>query len=74
VNVWAAFAAIVLGIVILYVQGRRHPGIEPDAYVPGRESSVNNKVPATATYTEEELAAEPGAAKRRPGATSSSRT
>ncbi|WP_350349988.1 prolipoprotein diacylglyceryl transferase [Agromyces sp. G08B096] len=36
-NVWAAWLAVVLGIVILFVQRRRHPGIEPSVYVPGRE-------------------------------------
>jgi prolipoprotein diacylglyceryl transferase len=37
VNVWAAIGAIVLGIVIIAVQRRRHPGLEPSPYVPGRE-------------------------------------
>ena len=37
INVWAAIAAIVLGIVIIAVQSRRHPGLEPSAYVSGRE-------------------------------------
>ncbi|MFE6966407.1 prolipoprotein diacylglyceryl transferase [Agromyces sp. NPDC057679] len=37
VNVWASLAAVVLGIVILFVQSRRHTGIEPSPYVPGRE-------------------------------------
>ncbi|MFF2270655.1 prolipoprotein diacylglyceryl transferase [Agromyces sp. NPDC058136] len=37
VNVWASLAAVVLGIVILIVQRRRHTGIEPSPYVPGRE-------------------------------------
>ncbi|MCI0155654.1 prolipoprotein diacylglyceryl transferase [Leifsonia shinshuensis] len=36
-NVWAAFAAVVLGIVIFIVQSRRHPGLEPGVYHPGRE-------------------------------------
>lgn len=36
-NVWAAWAAIVLGIVLLIVQRYRHPGLEPSVYVPGRE-------------------------------------
>jgi prolipoprotein diacylglyceryl transferase len=36
-NVWAAFGAFVLGIVILVVQSRRHPGLEPSVYLPGRE-------------------------------------
>ncbi|WP_395243047.1 prolipoprotein diacylglyceryl transferase [Agromyces sp. MMS24-K17] len=37
VNVWAAWAAVVLGIVLILVQRRRHPGLEPSVYVPGRE-------------------------------------
>ena len=37
VNGWASLAAVVLGIVILFVPSRRHTGIEPSAYVPGRE-------------------------------------
>lgn len=36
-NVWAALAGVVLGIVILFVQTRRHPGFEPSAYQPGRQ-------------------------------------
>ncbi|MBN9158665.1 prolipoprotein diacylglyceryl transferase [Microbacterium sp.] len=38
-NVWAALFGVVLGIVILFVQTRRHPGLEPSAYQPGREPS-----------------------------------
>lgn len=37
VNVWAAWAAVVLGIVLILVQRRRHPGLEPSVYVAGRE-------------------------------------
>jgi prolipoprotein diacylglyceryl transferase len=37
VNVWASFAAVILGIVIFIVQSRRHTGDEPSPYVPGRE-------------------------------------
>jgi prolipoprotein diacylglyceryl transferase len=36
-NVWASFAAIVVGVVIFLVQRRRHTGDEPSPYVPGRE-------------------------------------
>ncbi|WP_295117849.1 prolipoprotein diacylglyceryl transferase [uncultured Leifsonia sp.] len=36
-NVWAAFAAVVVGIVLFIVQSRRHPGLEPSVYAPGRE-------------------------------------
>jgi len=37
VNVWAALIAIALGIAIIYVQSKRHPGTEPSPYVTGRE-------------------------------------
>jgi prolipoprotein diacylglyceryl transferase len=37
VNVWAAIFAVVAGILIFVVQSRRHTGLEPSAYVPGRE-------------------------------------
>jgi prolipoprotein diacylglyceryl transferase len=36
-NVWAALGAILLGLVIFIVQSRRHPGLEPSVYRPGRE-------------------------------------
>lgn len=36
VNVWAAFASILLGLVLL-VLAARHPGLEPGPYRPGRE-------------------------------------
>lgn len=36
-NVWAALLAVVVGIVILVVQTRRHPGQEPGVYRQGRE-------------------------------------
>ena len=36
-NVWAALGAVVLGVVIIAVQSRRHPGLEPSVYRPGRE-------------------------------------
>ncbi|GHD39950.1 prolipoprotein diacylglyceryl transferase [Mycetocola manganoxydans] len=37
VNVWAALLAIVVGLLILAVQSRRHTGFEPSPYVAGRE-------------------------------------
>ena len=37
VNVWASWAAVVLGIVLYLVQRRRHLGDELSPYVPGRE-------------------------------------
>jgi len=35
-NVWAAILAVVLGIVIIVVQNKRHTGYEPSPYVVGR--------------------------------------
>nr|WP_255368775.1 prolipoprotein diacylglyceryl transferase [Agromyces sp. CF514] len=37
VNVWASFAAILVGVVLLIVQHRRHTGSEATPYVAGRE-------------------------------------
>lgn len=36
-NVWAAIGAVVLGVIIFAVQSRRHVGLEPTVYRPGRE-------------------------------------
>ncbi|MEJ3404969.1 prolipoprotein diacylglyceryl transferase [Rathayibacter sp. YIM 133350] len=36
-NIWAAWAAILIGVVLILVQRRRHPGVELSPYVPGRE-------------------------------------
>ncbi|MFT4135153.1 prolipoprotein diacylglyceryl transferase [Microbacterium sp.] len=36
-NVWAAILAVVVGVAILIVQGRRHASLEPSVYAPGRE-------------------------------------
>jgi prolipoprotein diacylglyceryl transferase len=55
-NVWASFVAIALGIVLFVVQSRRHPGLEPSVYAPGRgPREVKPKkgaVPATDTAAE----------------------
>lgn len=54
-NQWGAILAIVLGIVLFLVQRRRHPGIEPGAYMPGREPA--GAVDSEATYSDTD---EPG--------------
>ena len=36
-NQWMALVAIVVGLAIFAIQGRRHPGDEPSVYRPGRE-------------------------------------
>ena len=52
-NVWAAFAAIVLGIIILAVQSRRHPGIEPGPYLPGQEwVPIPSEIDSEETYSD----------------------
>lgn len=51
-NVWAAFAAVVIGLIILIVQGRRHPGLEPSAYLPGREWSPGAEVDSDDTWSD----------------------
>ena len=48
-NVWAAIGAVVLGIIIFAVQSRRHVGLEPSPYRPGREWAG----PAAAVDSEE---------------------
>lgn len=57
VNVWGAFAAIAVGIGILIVQSRKHPGIEPGPYVAGREWTPESAVDSDATYSDSD---EPG--------------
>ncbi len=45
-NIWAAWIAILVGIIIIYVQNRRHPGLEESVYLPGR-SPEERKAAAT---------------------------
>ncbi|HEY0259843.1 MAG TPA: prolipoprotein diacylglyceryl transferase [Lacisediminihabitans sp.] len=51
-NIWAAWAAIVVGLVIFIVQSRRHPGLEPSPYLPGREWSPKPAVDSQDTYSD----------------------
>lgn len=43
-NVWAAIFGVVIGLVIFFVQKRRHPGYEPSPYVSGREWTAGQAV------------------------------
>ncbi|MCU1475878.1 MAG: prolipoprotein diacylglyceryl transferase [Subtercola sp.] len=55
-NVWAAWLAILVGIVIIVVQRRRHPGLEKSAYVSGVAwSPATAEVDSKDRYTDEEL-------------------
>lgn len=51
-NVWGAFAAIAVGIILFAVQSRRHPGLEPDIYVPGRKWYPEGHVDSEDTYSD----------------------
>lgn len=71
-NVWMAFLAIVVGVIVWVVQTRRHPGLEPSPWQPGREpgaeegvdSSRYTELPETRTQDEAEPTADPAAATR----------
>jgi len=45
-NIWAAWIAILVGILIIVIQSRRHPGLEESVYLPGR-SPAERKATAT---------------------------
>jgi prolipoprotein diacylglyceryl transferase len=54
-NVWAALFAVVLGLVIIVVQSRRHTGVELSPYLPGREwKPVDPEVESGETDSEPE--------------------
>jgi prolipoprotein diacylglyceryl transferase len=38
VNIWSALIGIAIGVTLLIVQSRRHPGLEPSIWLPGREA------------------------------------
>lgn len=42
INVWSALIGIAIGIAIIFIQTRRHPGEEPSAWRPGREPNQNS--------------------------------
>jgi prolipoprotein diacylglyceryl transferase len=52
INIWSAIIGISVGLAILVIQSRRHPGQEPTVYRPGRQPSTpaiqQNKVPSSA--------------------------
>jgi prolipoprotein diacylglyceryl transferase len=50
-NVWVAIFAVIIGVVIFVVQGRKHPGVEPSVYVPGREWQAPAVVDSNETYS-----------------------
>lgn len=51
-NVLTALAAIALGVIILIVQSRRHPGRETTVYLPGRSNPLDSTLERTADSEE----------------------
>lgn len=62
-NVWAALAAILIGLIIIAVQRRRHPGLEPSPYQPGREPEARGALTDEDVYSEDDFAEVPVAAR-----------
>ncbi|MFS0733115.1 prolipoprotein diacylglyceryl transferase [Microbacterium sp. 1P10UB] len=58
-NVWAAIIGVIVGLAIFFVQRRRHPGIEPSPYVPGREWSPQGTVQSQDTEDFVDVSAPP---------------
>jgi prolipoprotein diacylglyceryl transferase len=55
-NVWGAWAAILIGLVIILIQHREHPGAEPGPYRPGAEwVPAGSEVESNDTYSDDEL-------------------
>ena len=44
VNIWSAIAGIALGLAIILIQSKRHPGLEDSVYKPGRAPAVSTPV------------------------------
>ena len=42
VNIWSAIAGIALGLAIIFIQSRRHPGLEDTVYKPGRQPVISS--------------------------------
>ncbi len=73
-NVWGAFAALVLGLVILIAQTRQHPGLEPSPYRPGREPAAEDEVDSDETYSDSDDSGDDATDAERTPATSGAGT
>jgi len=72
-NVWGALGAVLLGLVIIVVQSRRHPGTEPSVYRPGKEWTPPSEVDSEDIYSDTDDSgddAEAGSSKKDDLATS----
>jgi prolipoprotein diacylglyceryl transferase len=71
-NVWGAIFAIIFGIGILIVQSRRHPGLEPSVYRPGKQwVPPASEVDSDETYSDSDEAGDEAARSPELAATSS---
>lgn len=68
-NVWGALAAIVIGILILIVQTKRHPGIEPGVYRPGRQWKPPSEVDSEDIYQDRDESGDDAEVPATSGAT-----
>ncbi|WES65486.1 prolipoprotein diacylglyceryl transferase [Microbacter sp. GSS18] len=69
-NVWAAIIGVLLGLVIIVVQTRRHPGIEASPYSPGREWRPDGPVQSQDTDDYVDVSEPPAAEEVTANATS----
>jgi hypothetical protein len=51
-NVWGAIFTVIGGIILFAVQTRRHTGMEPSVYLPGREWKPAGAVDSGETYSD----------------------
>ncbi|KAF2411907.1 prolipoprotein diacylglyceryl transferase [Microbacterium sp. B35-04] len=69
-NVWAAILGVILGLVIFFVQKRRHLGLEPSPYVSGREWNAGQAVQSQNTDDFVDVSEPPTSEVGEAGATS----
>ncbi len=70
-NVWAAIFGVLLGLAIMIVQKRRHPGLEPSPYRPGREWAGKAALQSQNTADFVDVSAPPASGSTQGTATSS---
>jgi hypothetical protein len=73
-NVWGALAAIVIGLIILIVQSKRHTGIEPSPYRPGKEWTPESAVDSEAIYSDSDEDGDAAASSPAPATSGSTRS
>lgn len=55
VNAWAALLVVLIGLVIFYIQGKRHPGLLENPYTDGRPRFGDSSLESKIKYTVDEL-------------------